>query len=196
MEVETKMWKGNNRGTGFIRIPEKSSNFNLNENVKIKIRTEESCYPFYGRIKDYKGFIGVYVPKNICFNNDLIGKKIKICLEKIKGFYSKLSSDGKLYIPISYAKKMKLNKNDIVLVETKINNLNVKKFCEIKKRERIRKTEYFCMFSPKFKEKDGIFVIKRILKRGSKLSGMIRYALKNLNYGIIDNDIIIIFYHN
>jgi len=179
-----------------MRIPKNFTKFfDVNDNVKVQIRNEEFSHYFFATIRDYKGFAGVYVPKKICLNNNLLGKKIKVSLGKIKGFHSKLGSDGRLYIPKSIAEKLKLDRDDILQIGGRIDHYKINKFCEINKRVRKNSTEYFCMFSSELKKKGGIFKIRKKLKKDSQMPKIVKYALKDLNYGVIDKNTIIIFHH-
>jgi len=196
MIVETKMWKGNSKGTGFIRIPKDFTEFfDVNDNIKVQIKNGSLSPSFFATIRDYKGFVGVYVPKNTFSSNNLIGKKLKVSLDKIKGFHSKLGTDGRLYIPKFYAEELKLDRDDILLIEARINDSKINRFCEINKRVRKNTTEYFCMFSPELKKMSGTFKIRRKLKKDLQMPKIAKYVLKDLNYGVINDNTIIIFYH-
>ena len=76
-----------------------------------------------------------------------------------------MGNDGRLYIPYEIASGLQLNPNELVLIEGQVENLTKMKLCKIKVREKNDKKEYFCIFSSEFKNKSGIFAIKRRLPK-------------------------------
>ena len=153
-------------GTGFIRLPKNYySNFKAGEKVKVEILNKENVEVFYPIISKYKKYLGFYIPQNICDKGKLLRKVIKVKLEKLDGFHSRLMLDGKLYIPKIIAEKYNLKKNDLVIIEGIIKNEKVEKICEVHVRKRKNKTEYFCIFLKKHKNLEGIFRIKKKLKK-------------------------------
>ena len=58
------------------------------------------------------------------WNNKL--EKIKVRLTDLNGFYSRISSDGIIYIPQDIVKNQKLRQNDVVLIRVIKNNKVIK----------------------------------------------------------------------
>jgi len=64
--------KENNQGTGFIALPQdKIGLFKLGDWVHIEVLKNK----FFGKIIFYHGRLGVYVPKHIVRENNLLNKK-------------------------------------------------------------------------------------------------------------------------
>lgn len=105
-----------------------------------------------------------------------------------------MGNDGRLYIPYEIASGLQLNPNELVLIEGQVENLTKMKLCKIKVREKNDKKEYFCIFSSEFKNKSGIFAIKRRLPKRN-LKEPLKSILSDLDYGIWDNYKITIIRH-
>lgn len=196
MKFRAVVWRGNKMGAGFIRIPNNYyNNFKFGENLRVKILSKNNLSVFYPTISNYKNYLGVYIPKRICAANKLLGKEIKVKIEKLDGFHSRLTSDGRLYIPRVVAKKYNLRKNDLVIIKGNIGNKSLEKICKIHTRKKKNKKEYFCIFSRESRNLEGIFLIKEKLEKGN-ISDILKFILANVNYGIINEEKIVAFFTN
>jgi bifunctional DNA-binding transcriptional regulator/antitoxin component of YhaV-PrlF toxin-antitoxin module len=189
MEVETKVWKGNSRGVGFAIIPKELENyFAHNENVKVDLNDSS----FFTKTNVHKNRSGIYIPKEIC--SGLMGKKVKIMIEKMDGFYSTLGEDGRLYIPNHIIRKFGIDIDDIVLIAGKLDGFKIEKICIVKKRERGNKKEYRVIFDSNFSGKPGIFELKRKLSRNVICPVLIKNSISNFKYAQIDENSMILFH--
>lgn len=192
MKIESTVWKGNRMGAGFARIPKDSySNFGLGENIKVEILNENGSIVFHPVISSYKNYLGFYIPKNICIGNKLWKKRVKVRIEKICGFHSKLGSDGRLHIPKVIAEKYDLKKDDLIAVKGRIGDKKIERICKIHARK--IKNECLCLFSNEKGNKEGVFIVKKKLKRKIH-SRFLKAVLNNVNYGKINEEKVIAFY--
>jgi hypothetical protein len=195
MIIRGKVWIGNKKGAGFVRLTKNTQDLHLKDNIKVSILDGNSILTtFYASLASYKNYIGFYIPQKICSFYKLLGKEIEFEVEKVNGFYAKLGNDGRLYLPYKIACKLQLKPNELILVEGQVENITKAKLCKIKVRKKNNKKEYFCIFSSELKNKSGLFVIKNKLPKYS-LKEPLRSILKDLNYGILDNRKIVILQH-
>jgi len=195
MRIRGKVWKGNKKGAGFVRLTKNTQDLHLKDNIKVNILDGNSILTtFYASLASYKNYTGFYIPQKICSFYKLLGKEIEFEAEKVNGFYTKLGNDGRLYLPYEIASKLQLKPNELILVEGQVENITKAKLCKIKVREKNNKKEYFCIFSSELKNKSGLFVIKNKLPKYS-LKEPLRSILKDLNYGILDTRKIVILQH-
>ncbi|MFH1376794.1 MAG: hypothetical protein ABIH25_04105 [Candidatus Woesearchaeota archaeon] len=186
MEFQAILKKGNNKGVGFISIPLGSRDaFSLNDCVELILNSKIS---FFSKVKFY-GTLGFYVPCRIMKDGSLLGKKINIKIKKVDGFYTTISSDGRLYIPDYIASRYLFEAGDIVEIKSIIDGNNITKFCKINSSKRKRREEYTCVFDSKKSRKKGIFKIIRKLNRTSNennaMFGDFNFAKVDDEYGII-----------
>jgi len=192
MKIQGKVWKGNKKGAGFVRLTKNTQDLHLNNKIKVNILDGNSILTtFYASLASYKNYIGFYIPQKICSFYKLLGKELEFEVEKVNGFYTKLWNDGRLYVPYEIANELQLKPNELVLIEGRIENLTKTKVCKIKVREKNSKKEYCCIFSPEFKNKSGLFIIKKKLSKYD-LKEPLKSIVKDLDYGILDNHKIVI----
>jgi len=195
MRIKENVWRGNKKGTGFIRLTKTTQNLRLKDKIKVSILDGNSILTtFYASLVSYKNYTGFYIPQKICSLYKLLGKELELEIEKIEGFYAKLGNDGRLYIPYDTASKLQLRPNELILIEGRIENFTRMKLCKIKVREKNDKKEYFCIFSPEVKNKSGVFAIKRRLPKHN-LKEPLKSILSSLDYGVWDNSKITIIRH-
>jgi hypothetical protein len=193
--VRGKVWRGNKKGAGFVRLTKNTQHFHLKDNIKVNILDGNSILTtFYASLASYKNYIGFYVPQKICSFYKLLGKEVEFEVEKINGFYAKLGNDGRLYIPYEIASELHLKLNELILIKGQIENLTKTKVCKIKVREKNGKKEYYCIFSSELKNKSGLFVIKGKLSKHN-LKEPLKSIVKDLNYGVLNNHKIVILQH-
>jgi len=157
--------KGSNRGVGFMRLQRNIRNkFNLEKNIKIIIYNNNTAFTFFGRIKNYSG-LGLYVPKDLVIENNLLHKKVNICFEKIDGFFTRTGRDGRIYIPKSICENLRIKHGDIISVRGNSEGKEIRRFCLVKERTFAKSTVYTSIFDSKFSRVEGIFKIERKLKK-------------------------------
>jgi bifunctional DNA-binding transcriptional regulator/antitoxin component of YhaV-PrlF toxin-antitoxin module len=195
MKIKEKVWRGNRKGTGFVKLTKIIQNLHLRDQIKVNILGKNSILTtFYASLASYKNYVGFYVPQRICSFYKLLGKEVEFEVEKVNGFYTKLGNDGRLYIPYEIASELQLKLNELVLIKGQIENLTKTKVCKIKVREKSGKKEYYCIFSLEFKNKSGLFVIERKLSKHD-LKEPLKSIVKDLDYGILNNHKIVILQH-
>ena len=192
----SRIRKGNNKGTGFIYLQKDKINlFKLDDWVRVTVLKNK----FFAKIISYSCGLGVYVPKYITIENNLINKEVEIQIEKVNGFYTEMYSDGRIYIPKDIVKKQKLNHNDIVLVKGIENSKVVyEKFSKIHATKRKnRPAECHCVFDKTFHTKELLFQIEKQSHETGKerLNPLMIQLLKGTDYAFISKDSIIIFKH-
>jgi len=197
MEVKfmANMTKGNNLGVGFIRLPSDiRSSFVPEQNIKVTIYDGDLNHHFYSRLKDYSG-LGTFVPYQIVLENDLIGKRIEVSIEKIDGFFTTILKDGKIYIPKSISETLKLKSNDIVVIEGIFDGNKEERINKIFRRNIRNTAEYFCIFDRKLARKKGIFKVKSILSKDiNKIN--LENIISDFNYAKINENTIILYSGN
>tara|TARA_Y100000310_G_scaffold337702_1_gene425451 strand:- start:1355 stop:2818 length:1464 start_codon:yes stop_codon:yes gene_type:complete len=166
----------------------------LHQQVKIKLEKNKREIIFYQRIREHrkKGF---YIPQKLVEKYQLLEEEVIVKIKKCKGFFTKTSSDGRIYIPKEEVQKFKLKRDNIVLITVIIDKKEYLEYCRIRYRKRKNTREYFCMFHPKLKNKQGIFEIKRVISKKKEI-GKIKRIIKKFDYGIINKKRIILFYGN
>ncbi|MBU1245428.1 MAG: hypothetical protein KKF53_03155, partial [Nanoarchaeota archaeon] len=96
IKFEAIATKGNNKGAGFIRIPLQIRNkFSIKDQYKIRLNSK---IIFYSKIRNYRGN-GIFIPTDLNIKNKLYKQKVEVQMEKINGFFTKVGSDGRIYIP-------------------------------------------------------------------------------------------------
>ncbi|MEM5882838.1 MAG: hypothetical protein QXQ77_01180, partial [Candidatus Aenigmatarchaeota archaeon] len=195
MKIIGKVWKGNRNGVGFVKLPiEVIDNFNLKDRIKVNaLRGSINFETFYSSISSYKGYLGFYIPKNICLSHNIIGQELIFDINKVDGFYSKLGNDGRLYLPSKLSEELRLKQNDLILIEGHFGNLRKTKLCKLKVREKNGRKEYFCIFSSESKNRSGLFNIKRKLSK--EVKEPLKSILKGLDFGVWGKNKISIIQH-
>ena len=131
------------------------------------------------------------------WNNKL--EKIKVRLTDLNGFYSRISSDGIIYIPQDIVKNQKLRQNDVVLIRVIKNNKVIKeKYTKIAVHRKRNKLEYVCVFDKNFYGKELIFQIKKEAseEKVSRINLIIRKILKNFYFTFVNKNLVIVFKGN
>lgn len=188
--------KGNKRGTGFFYIAKHRTDFfNLGERVEVNLFNK---IRFYSKIVKHSKKKGIYIPRHIVTENILLDKKIQIQINKVKGFYTRIYSDGRIYIPQDIVKQQKFQKNDIVLIKAmKGRKIIHKKYSKIYAflRDNRNQIEYTCAFGKKFYHEKLTFQIQKSLhkERNLRANLIIQNILKKLDYAFINKNSIIIF---
>jgi len=188
--------KVKSRGTCFIQIPKHLAKF-FNEKEEIKV-TINNKITFFCNIRVFRG-LGLYVPADISLEYDLINKEVAIKLEKIDGFFTRILTDGRVYIPGEIAKNLGLKREEIILLECKTNEKILREYCKVLIREKESTTEYFCMFTKKHSEKiGGIFKILKVFpyKKITHSKKFFKEILDGTNFAEINNESTVIFYGN
>lgn len=186
MKFRRKIWRGNKMGAGFISLPKDVPYFAHGESVKVKVLGRSIT--FFTRISTYKNYLGVYVPKELCQNYELIGKKVYISIERVNGFPSKVTKDGRIYLPPTLMNKLKIKKGDLILIEGRIDGKKIRKICKVCVRRKKAYTEYSCTFHQHCKHKKGIFYVSKLKKpRLSRILKLIvgKRAYCKVNKGIL-----------
>ncbi|MBU3964541.1 hypothetical protein KJ591_01380 [Patescibacteria group bacterium] len=189
----------NQNGTGFFYIPKDKAG-SLGPGDWVRVQASNDIY-FFAKTIFYSNQIGIYVPKKIVQNNNLLNNKIEIRLQRINGFYASVSLDGRLYIPQAVAEVQKLKRNDVVLVKAiKDDKIIREKYSKIHItfRGREGRSEYTCVFDKYFHGKEYIFTIEKQTAEVNieKLNPIIISALKNTHYAFIGGDSVIAFSGN
>jgi bifunctional DNA-binding transcriptional regulator/antitoxin component of YhaV-PrlF toxin-antitoxin module len=194
LKFTSRIRKGNNQGTGFIALSrDKLDLFNLGDWVRVVALKNK----FFTKIISYSHRLGVYVPKYIVIENDLMNKEVEIQIEKVDGFYAKMYPDGRIYIPKDIVENQKLKHNDIVLIKGIENGKIVyEKYSKIHvSKRKNRPAEYHCVFDKIFRTKEFLFKIEKLPKElyREKLSPLVIRLLKNTQYAFVKEDSVIIF---
>lgn len=189
--------KGNNKGTGFLCLPKKKTHlFNFGLRVKVKLFNKIS---FFAKIVNYSGK-GIYVPKHIMEKYDLFDKDVNLEINRINGFYSKMSPDGVIYIPKEIIKEQKIEQNDIILIKGLENNKAIRrKYTQVKLQHRKKiSPEYICVFDKSYYGKELVFQIEKKTggSRNLKAFPILKKVLKGMHYAFVDDCFLIIFKGN
>ncbi|MBU3941216.1 MAG: hypothetical protein KKH88_04785 [Nanoarchaeota archaeon] len=191
IKFEAIATKGNNKGAGFIRIPLQIRNkFSIKDQYKIRLNSK---IIFYSKIRNYRGN-GIFIPTDLNIKNKLYKQKVEVQMEKINGFFTKVGSDGRIYIPNFYNLKNK----DIILINITINKNNFKKICVVNSTKRKKTKELMCMLGKGLSGKKGIFKIGKKFDRNklTKSSKLFKKLLINFNFVEINKNNILVFYGN
>ncbi len=190
--------KGNAKGTGFFYIPEERSTL-LSLGVRVNVKLLNSLY-FFAKVIKYGNRLGIYVPKRPMEENNLLDKNVKIQINEIDGFYSKMCSDGRIYLPQDIVKKQKIERNEIILIRGIKNDKVIRKKyskVQITNREKRHQMEYTCVFDKKFYGKNLIFKVENKTPKNWKPKfniNIIDTSLEKMHYGFIDRNLSIAFY--
>ncbi len=199
MEIifKSNIIKYNKRGVGFIYLLKEHQNkFNIGQQLKVTIKLPNNNIIFFAKLRSHHKE-GIYVPASVANKNNLLDRKVPIVLVKIDGFFTKLSYDGRIYLPQKDAIELKLKQNEIILVKGIIDKKSYKEFCQVKIRRKSSTTEYFCMFNPKLRHKEGVFSIESILSRNRyNISKKLADAIKDFNYAFVDENNMVMYYGN
>lgn len=197
IQFTARIKKGNKAGTGFFYIPKNKINL-INLGDKINVYLKNKQIEFFAKIIKYHKRFGVYIPRSIVTKNDLLGKEVKVKINKIKGFYSIVGSDGSVYIPTKLAQQLELKVGDIILIESLFKNSKITRYSKVNIRKKRNTTEYKCNFDYRYAKNRLIFKIKKLNK---SYSTDLKYIpmdkiLKDMNFAITDKDKFIIYKGN
>lgn len=190
---ESVVRKYNNRGVGFIYLPDEHQNrWNVGQQLQITIEYANNKITFFACLrKTHK--LGVYVPAGRLDNN-LFNQLTTISIQEVDGFFTRLSSDGRIYLPQQIVQELDLKQNEIILINGIVNDNSITKMCQVKIRQRQTTTEFSCAFSAEFGRKEGIFSIKSVLSRNKhKTEDIIYKIIHDLNYATLDKKEIVLF---
>ena len=190
-KFKSTVTKGNNRGAGFIRIPlQLRDNFSIGDQYKVSI---VSKIEYYSKIRDYRGK-GIFVPTQINIKTKLYKKEVKVKLKKIDGFYTKVGSEGRIYIPNSY----NLKRSDIISISATIKGKEIIKYPKIYLREKGTSKEFIFYLNPILHNEEVIIKVNEIFPKNklTHSNKLFNLLLKDFDFAEIDKNKIIIFYGN
>lgn len=189
VEFETTVKKANTRGAGFVSIPKVLRNkFIINSQIKAILNSK---IPIYAKIREFNS-LGFYIPYNVVKQFSLLNNFVKVEIENIKGFYTSIGEDGRVYLPNSIAQGLGLEHNTIVEIEGFINGVKEIAYPMISVRKKEATTEYSCLFNRKVHGKHGFFKIIRKLSNSESFGNL----LDGLYYGNIDYTKSIVYFGN
>lgn len=210
-EWQATVVKGNSTGAGWITLPfDERARYILGETYQIIVCLgTENILDQNLKLTNNKLSWGFYIKASICNLYKLISKDVKITIQDSKYISCKLSKDYRVRLPNAIVTKYKIENDDILLIQIKINGKNNKNYVKINKINRagkqLRSDEYYFSFS-KLKQFTGnilnIKIIKKLQKVGVannksnlEILGTIELFSDSI-IGEIDNDEIIIFSGN
>lgn len=190
--------KGNNKGAGFVFLPKKAeSSFKFGEKVRVELFGN---IHFFAKIAKANNRIGVYIPRSITLENNLLSKKVAVKIVKINGFYSRISLDGRIYVPQDVIKKLKIKQNDIIFVKGVENSKIVeRKYLKVSVNKRKSgKKEYTVAFGRNFHKRELLFQLeKKSCDKGNKnITPILRKVLGGMHYALTNDCSLIIFNGN
>jgi len=196
MEIKfvSNIRKGNRIGTGFFYIPQDKDNL-LTHGKRVGVNLSDRFH-FFSKISKHDNRLGIYAPKHLVTENNLLNKNVKIQLTEIKGFYSKISPDGIIYIPRDIIKEQEIKPNSIVLIKAlKGNKAIEKKYSKIAAHWKRNKLEYVCVFDKNFYGREILFKIEKQPTKTSRkeLNSTIIKLLKGMYYALIGKNLVIVF---
>jgi len=183
--------KGNSKGVGFIRLPAQiRDDFSFGEQYKIIIN---SNIRYYSKIRNNKGK-GIFVPLSINTKYKLYKKIVNVELEKIEGFYTKVGSKGRIYIPNSY----RIKKGDIISINIKIGGNELIRYPKIYLREKGNSKEFIFYLNSDFSGKEAIIKINNIFQKSKVIQSkhFFNKLLSGLDFTEIGTNKIIVYYGN
>ena len=188
-KFKSTVTKGNNKGAGFIRIPlQIRDKFCVRNQYKATINSK---IEYYCKIRDYRGK-GIFVPIEINVKNKLYKKVVEVELQKIDGFYTKIGSEGRIYIPNSY----NLKNGDIISISVKINGKKSIKYPRIYLREKDNTQELIFYLNNSLYNKEAIIKVNGIFQKNKLVSSkhIFNKLLKNFDFAEIETNKIIVYY--
>lgn len=140
--------KGNSSGAGWITLPIKlRSKETIGNWYKVNLKPESvEQVTLSIKLSKNKASWGFYIPKKICSQNELIGKNVKVTIQRSDYIKGKISEDKRVRIPNDIVNLYSIKKGDIYEMEL---NVNEKKFKEtvvitnIERKERYNDEYYF-----------------------------------------------------
>lgn len=196
MRFLSSLFRGNSRGTGICYIPKSPPPFfKVGQRAEVVLRNK----PFFARVLNIRGKLGVYVPKKIAQHFPL-HRTIQVTMHVVNGFYSKVGSDGRIYIPSDIAHKMQLNKDDIILVKGISNQGSVKERysqIHIRKKPNKKQIEYMCMFGKVASGQTPTFQITKAKRLGEniQISPYVSKFLKAKTSVLVGKNLAMVFAH-
>ncbi len=185
---KSNVTKGNSKGVGFIRFPANiKEDFSFGDQYKVTINSQ---IIFYAKVRYNKGK-GIFIPLEITIKNKLYKKIVNIKLEKINGFYAKIGSEGRVYIPNSY----ELKDRDIISINVIIDEKTFVKYPRIYLKERRNTKEIIFYLDSSFRNKSSIIKINGVLKKNEiiKSHEFFEELLKKIEFAEIKKGIILYY---
>jgi hypothetical protein len=173
VRFSAEILKGNVNLTGFVKLPkEQLSGFNVGQCVKVRLEGTGSEH--YFTLRNYYAARGFFLPREIVRSNALMGKRMKFCVERVVGFPSKIGADGRIYLPLTIAKKSRIQHKDVVCIKGVVGGNTVECFSLVTLRRRGKHPEYKCNFINEYRGRTGLFFIRNLSWRmkGLKVSGI------------------------
>jgi hypothetical protein len=191
------VYKANKQGAGFIRLPvELFSLRDVGTQLNISLFLDKNEIQFFAKIRNYVD-IGFFVPLKITSKYNLLNLNIEYTFTTIDGFVTTTSSDGRIYLPKNLAEELKPRINEILQIESLIDEQRIIEYCQIKIRKKGKTSEYYCMFNPKLKNKVGVFKINLVISRNKvQIPDSIKSLFNNFNYAQILPNRAIIYHGN
>lgn len=191
--------KGNNRGAGFFYIPQNQLNlFILHEKIKVKLCNKIN---FFAQITKYDNRFGIYVPRCIMKQNDLLNKDVKVQLSRINGFYAPVASDGRIYIPYDIVRDKILRHNDIISIKAIENNKIVQEEyikIYVTRRPKRKQEEFICYVNKNLSGKTLVFQAEKLssVPRNEKMDPLVAKLLYGTHYTFVNKNLVIVFKGN
>ena len=166
MKFKSITKKGNNKGVGFVILPENSG---LNKGDTLIVKVLEKDIEFYASARIYYKKLGFYISSKIMNKKKLLGESFTFSVENVDGFHTKIGYDGRIYLPNRLAKENNVRKGDCLLIEGIIGSKVIKRYCQVGIRKKERTVEFKCQFSIESRHQEGIFRIIQIVNPSSTL---------------------------
>ncbi len=188
--------KGNNKGAGFVFLPKKAESFfKFGEKVRVELFGN---IHFFANLARANSRVGVYIPKDIALKNNLLQKEIEIKVVKTEGFHSRVSADGRIYLPLDIAKELKLKQNDIVFVKgTERNKIVEEKYLKVSVNKRKRgKKEYTVVFGRSFHKRELLFQLEKKTSDNKNIAPILKKVLRGMHCALLNYHSLIVFSGN
>ncbi len=138
--------KINRHGTGFLLFPkDERGSFLIGEQQKVVINPGKKEISFHARIRK-QGSIGVYVPKELMRQHNLIGEQ-EVLLESVPGVVTGIEPTGRLYIPREVGKRYALAQDDVCYFRIQTEENIHETYCRIRTKKRAKGMEYYAFLN-------------------------------------------------
>ncbi len=145
MIVKGKLTSGGGSGSGLFKL--KKPIFKAGDSIMVKFVEPKFNCDFYSNVNIVDGKQSIYVPRKIVSDNVCIQKNVELQLEKVEGFFPKVGTGGRIYIPLDYAKKLKLKTDEIIVLNTMQSGESKNTYTRVRVRKKNSKVEYYCFTS-------------------------------------------------
>lgn len=163
--------------------------------IAVQLSTDKIQEDFFATLRSYSSAIGFFVKKEIMLEHELLGSTPEFIIEQVDGFFSKVGTDGRIYLPASIVKKHNIKHHNIVFIKS-ITGERAQKLSLVTVRKKKSTTEYRCNFNNQVAGTVPLFLIENLSLKKRSYSHMMQQVLKKFKTAPLNDSQTVLFLGN